>query len=64
VHIDDHDTRLATVIDPYRNVEGGVLVDLSNRNWTVRQAYGATYAVQVLLPTAWILQVFDGRETG
>src|SRR5258708_17108079 len=64
VHIDDHDTRLAAVIDPYRNVEGGVLVYLPNRNRVVRQACRATYAVQVLLPTAWILQVFDGRETG
>jgi len=62
VHIDDHDTRLAAVIDPYRNVEGGVLVYLPNRNWVVRQDCRATYAVQVLLPTAWILQVFDGRE--
>jgi hypothetical protein len=52
VHVDDHDARLGTVIDPYRNVERGVLVDLPHRNGTIRQPYRATYAVQVLLPTA------------
>ena len=63
MHVDNHDPRLATVIDPYRNVEGGVLVYLSNRNWTVRQAYPATYAVQVLAPDGLDPQFLDGRET-